>query len=99
MKTRLKNSLLFPILLVGIGSALLGQAQTFTTLHSFTGGSDGAYPYAGLITNPSANTLYGTTSHGGSFTSGTIFKLSNDGTDFTTLYSFSPITIANSDGA
>ncbi len=25
-----------------------GQAQTFTVLHNFTGGADGAYPDAGL---------------------------------------------------
>ena len=39
-------------------------AQTFTTLYSFTGGSDGAYPYAGVIQDP-AGTLYGTTYIGG----------------------------------
>jgi uncharacterized repeat protein (TIGR03803 family) len=33
----------------------------FTNLYSFTGGSDGAYPWAGLVLMN--NTLYGTTSH------------------------------------
>jgi uncharacterized repeat protein (TIGR03803 family) len=50
----------------------------FTTLHSFTGDSDGAGPVAGLIL--SGNTLYGTTSIG------TVFKVNTDGTGFTTLY-------------
>jgi uncharacterized repeat protein (TIGR03803 family) len=35
-----------------------------TVLHSFTGGADGANPYAGLVL--SGNTLYGTTNYGGS---------------------------------
>jgi uncharacterized repeat protein (TIGR03803 family) len=47
----------------------------FTTLHSFSGGSDGGNPYAGLIL--SGNTLYGTTAfNGGSGNSGTVFSLS-----------------------
>ena len=46
----------------------------FTNLHSFTYGSDGAYPFAGLIL--SGNTLYGTAYQGGSAGLGTIFSLS-----------------------
>jgi len=57
----------------------------FTTLHSFTGGSDGAAPFAGLIL--SGNTLYGTTEDGGNGY-GTVFKVNTDGTGFTNLYSF-----------
>ena len=49
----------------------------FTTLHTFTAvsvtNSEGAGPGAGLIL--SSNTLYGTTSHGGSWDSGTVFSL------------------------
>jgi len=40
------------------------QAQTFTVLYSFTGGADGAYPYAGVILDKAGN-LYGTTFQGG----------------------------------
>jgi uncharacterized repeat protein (TIGR03803 family) len=59
----------------------------FTTLHSFTNGSDGASPTAGLVL--SGNMLYGTASSGGSQnTNGTVFALNTDGTGFTTLYSF-----------
>jgi uncharacterized repeat protein (TIGR03803 family) len=46
----------------------------FMNLHSFTGGSDGAYPNAGVIL--SGNTLYGTTGEGGSSGNGTVFSLS-----------------------
>jgi uncharacterized repeat protein (TIGR03803 family) len=46
----------------------------FTTLYSFTSGSDGANPQAGLIL--SGNTFYGTTEGGGSSGNGTVFSLS-----------------------
>jgi uncharacterized repeat protein (TIGR03803 family) len=45
-----------------------------TVLYSFTGGADGAYPYAGLVRDAAGN-LYGTTSAGGAFGGGTVFKL------------------------
>jgi uncharacterized repeat protein (TIGR03803 family) len=53
----------------------------FTTLYSFTNGTDGEYPYAGLAL--SGGILYGTTTGAGS-----IFRLSTNGSDFTTLYHF-----------
>ncbi len=31
------------------------QAQTFTVIHSFTGGGDGAQPYAGLTMDAPGN--------------------------------------------
>ena len=47
-----------------------------TVLHSFTGGpTDGASPYSRLIRDAAGN-LYGTTSFGGAFDYGTVFKLS-----------------------
>src|SRR6266581_2122194 len=46
----------------------------FTNLYSFTGGSDGGDPTAGLIL--SVNTLYGTAQCGGSSGKGTVFSLS-----------------------
>ena len=37
---------------------------TYTDLHDFTGGTDGAYPYGGLVLDANGN-LYGTTPRGG----------------------------------
>jgi uncharacterized repeat protein (TIGR03803 family) len=45
----------------------------FTNLYSFTGGSDGANPQAGLIL--SGSTLYGTAYQGGTNNEGTVFAL------------------------
>src|SRR5882724_3811102 len=70
----------------------------FRILHSFTGGSDGAHPWAGLIV--SSNTLYGTAYSGGSSGRGTVFALNTDGTGFTNLHNFTANPFGtNSDGA
>ncbi len=53
---------------------------------SFDCGAGGGFPNAALI-QATDGTLYGTTSTGGSFSSGTIFKLGTNGA-ITTLYSF-----------
>ena len=54
----------------------LDTAGGETLLHSFRGGAtDGALPMAGSVRD-SAGNLYGTTSIGGAFGKGTIFKLS-----------------------
>ncbi len=53
------------------------QAQTFTVLHNFTGGQDGAFPYAGL-TMDKAGHLYGTTNGGGAGY-GTVYELKHIG--------------------
>jgi uncharacterized repeat protein (TIGR03803 family) len=53
------------------------QAQTETVLYSFTGGSDGANPEAGLTSDGRGN-FYGTTSSGG-LGYGTVFELSPNG--------------------
>ena len=64
----------------------LAPDGTETVLYSFTGGSDGAEPYAGLILDSTGN-LYGTTAGGGASDWGVVFKLAPDGTE-TVLYSF-----------
>ncbi len=46
----------------------------FRVLHSFTGGSDGGQPFAGVIEDQNG-ILYGTTFYGGAYGSGTIFKI------------------------
>ena len=60
---------------------------TLTTLHSFSGGTDGGRPSAGLIQATDGN-FYGTTESGGTANAGTIFMVTPGGT-LTTLYSFS----------
>ena len=104
MKTFIKNLFLLPVLIAGLGLIPAGRvtAQTFTILHSFTGGNDGIFPRAGLIL--SGNTLYGTTFGGGSSGNGTLFKVNTNGTGFTILHSFTatpgfPSPPTNSDGA
>ena len=57
-----------------------------TVLHSFTGGSDGVYPYAGLFRDAAGN-LYGTTENGGTANLGVVFKISKTGKE-TVLHSF-----------
>jgi uncharacterized repeat protein (TIGR03803 family) len=57
-----------------------------TALHSFLGGSDGAYPYGGLIRDTAGN-LYGTTQEGGTANQGTVFKIDSTGNE-SALYTF-----------
>jgi uncharacterized repeat protein (TIGR03803 family) len=57
-----------------------------TNLVSF-GYSNGAYPEAGLVQGTDGN-LYGTTSGGGTYGNGTVFRMSGDGTSLTNLFSF-----------
>jgi uncharacterized repeat protein (TIGR03803 family) len=59
---------------------------TETVLHAFTGGNDGATPFAGLIKD-SAGNLYGTTFLGGTYGGGVVFKVAADGTE-TVLHAF-----------
>jgi uncharacterized repeat protein (TIGR03803 family) len=66
-----------------------GSGWTEQVLYSFTGGSDGSYPTAGLIFDASGN-LYGATNVGGTGGGGTAFELSPSGGGWTysLLYSF-----------
>jgi uncharacterized repeat protein (TIGR03803 family) len=47
---------------------------TYTSLHDFTGGSDGAYPYSNLVFDADGG-IYGTASAGGAFNAGVIFEI------------------------
>lgn len=51
-----------------------GGAWTETVLYSFTGGSDGAFPYSALVFDPKG-ALYGTAYSGGAYNKGTVFQL------------------------
>lgn len=62
----------------------------FTNLYSFTGGSDGAEPQAGLLLVGS--TLYGTAASGGSNGFGTVYAINTNGTGFKLLHTFNGST-------
>ncbi len=51
-----------------------GSGWIFTSLHDFTGGSDGAFPYAKVILD-SAGNLYGSTGGGGTDRNGVVFEI------------------------
>jgi uncharacterized repeat protein (TIGR03803 family) len=57
-----------------------------TVLYTFTGGSDGANPYAGVISDGQGN-LYGTTYSGGPANAGVVYQLDATGHE-TVLYRF-----------
>jgi uncharacterized repeat protein (TIGR03803 family) len=105
MRARCTNPFLLITLIAGLGLIPAGRvtAQTFTALHNFTVGGDGAVPFAGLLL--SGNALYGTAGNGGSSGVGTIFRVNTDGMDFTNLHNFtarsnnSTGVYTNSDGA
>jgi uncharacterized repeat protein (TIGR03803 family) len=59
---------------------------SLTTLHTFTGGNDGAQPFAGLVQGTDGN-FYGTTLRGGASNYGTVFQITSSGS-LNTLYSF-----------
>jgi uncharacterized repeat protein (TIGR03803 family) len=76
---------------VGTAFTLASDGTSFTVLHSFAGGpADGEGPQAGLLRR--GGTFYGTTSGGGPNDYGTIFSLTQSGTE-TVLYNFT-----NTDG-
>jgi len=64
----------------------LDASHNETVLYSFTGGADGANPFAGVIRDSSGN-LYGTAAAGGSAGVGVVYKLDTTGKQ-TVLYTF-----------
>jgi uncharacterized repeat protein (TIGR03803 family) len=78
-------ALAFTISLVLAVLSASAQGQTFTVLHSFTGGADGSQPvFNGLIQN-GAGTLYGSTGIGGNLTC-------NSGAGCGVVFKMNPIT-------
>jgi uncharacterized repeat protein (TIGR03803 family) len=77
------------LLTLGLTTAALAS-NTETVLHTFTNGSDGGQPYAGLIMGNSGN-LYGTAETGGQYGYGVVFELTpsgGGGWTYNVLYSF-----------
>lgn len=74
----------------GVGTVFkISLGGALTTLYTFCSEincTDGAYPNGGLIRDSDGN-LYGTTSQGGAYNQGTVFKLTPAGA-LTTVYSF-----------
>jgi len=95
--TGLSLALLLALPVFAVQSA---PAQTFTILHNFTRGQDGANPWGGLTIDRAGN-LYGTATQGGATNCqggcGTVFKLSQRNSSWT----FSPLYVFNGmpDGA
>lgn len=84
-KAKLASAFMFVLGLCAAATPL-ATAQTFSVVHSFAGGSDGANPLGGLYM--AGSYLFGTTSAGGSSGVGVVFKLSTNGVE-TVLHEFS----------
>lgn len=74
------------VLVLNVFATPSAPAQTLSVLYNFTGQPDGANPYAGPLRDAIGN-LYGTTTAGGAYGFGTVFKLDTSGEE-TLLYSF-----------
>lgn len=68
-------------------TAVLGNAQTETILHNFTGTPDGNSPSGGLIQATDGN-FYGGTTMGGTDNDGFLYGVNSTGSTYTSLYSF-----------
>jgi len=88
-------------------AAVMAQAQTYTIIHTFTGGADGETPDSTLAIDAAGN-LYGTTARGGNNNGncdggigcGVVFKLKHAGSGWvlTPLYSFNGGTDGSAPG-
>jgi uncharacterized repeat protein (TIGR03803 family) len=88
------------VIILGLaGWAFNAGAQTETNLHSFAGPpNDGAEPNgAGLVQGSDGN-FYGTSYWGGTYSNGTVFRISPSGT-YTTLHSFAFASVYPFDGS
>jgi len=57
-------------------------------LHSFSSGGDDAQQPSGCLIEGPDGALYGVTSRGGAYGSGTVFKMNKDGSGFVVIHSF-----------
>jgi uncharacterized repeat protein (TIGR03803 family) len=83
------NAALLLMSVLAILAVQPAPAQTFTVVHNFTGGTDGATPM-GTLTTDGLGALYGTTIAGGANGLGTVFRLARSGDtwEFYALYAF-----------
>jgi len=86
LRRRNSVSTLVLLFMIALFGSPIAEAQTFTVLHNFGVGTDGAYPRGALLLDGSGN-LYGTTSGGGTAKLGTLFEIDRSGKE-TILYSF-----------
>ena len=86
----------FAIALLCAAPAIAAPAQTFSVIHNFAGGADGATPLAGLTMDQAGN-LYGTANYGGNVGGncglvgcGTVFRMTSHNANWvlTPLYAF-----------
>jgi uncharacterized repeat protein (TIGR03803 family) len=54
--------------------SLVGNSWTYSLLHAFTGGYQGAEPYGGMVIDASGN-LWGTASAGGAYNYGLVYEI------------------------
>jgi uncharacterized repeat protein (TIGR03803 family) len=74
----------------------IAKNGTFTVLHTFAGGADGAVPQGGLLLD-SAGNLFGTAVEGGIGENGTIYEIAKDGT-YTVIHTFTQAEGQNPNG-
>jgi uncharacterized repeat protein (TIGR03803 family) len=80
------------VLVLTVGIAESASHPTYSVVYNFTGGTDGATPYAGLTIDAAGN-IYGTTLYGGSASGegyGVVFQLkpNRNGFTFNSIYRF-----------
>jgi uncharacterized delta-60 repeat protein/gliding motility-associated-like protein len=86
LRFHIRSSLrIIPLLFLSLFFSLDAFSQ-FTKLFDFGSAANGTTPYSAPISD--GTYLYGTTSEGGAYQHGTVYKIKLDGTGFTTLFDF-----------